>query len=311
MGWAYAVMCLIYGTTFLAIRAGDMAGMPPLLFAALRFSAAGILTLLVVVGRDRSALPTSARAYLGLASVGLFNTTAVFSIVYIVEQYVPSSYAALLSATMPLLVMLLGGISNKQTITHLQYIGLILGFFGVFAIAWPGFQTGVPHWIASTVALVAAQVMAAIGSLQSRKILAQGMSPFVVNGFQVLFGGLGLFVLAAMTGTLSLSGVHDWREGLVALAYLTVFGSMVAASIFFWLVKRASALLASTWTYVSPIIAIGVGSLWFHEPVYWLTGLGTVGILGGVFLVNLQAFRTVYRTRLHRRQHVVETVEQE
>jgi drug/metabolite transporter (DMT)-like permease len=303
MIWVYSMMCLIYGTTFLAIRAGDVAGMPPFLFAALRFAAAGVVTLLFMLLRDRTAFPREARVYWRLVSVGFFNTTAVFAIVYDVEQYVPSGYAALMAATMPFMVMLIGRVFDKHSISLMQYIGLFLGFVGVLAIAWPGLRSGVPHWIASTIALVVAQVMAAIGAMQSRKILAEGTSPFVVNGFQVLFGSVGLFVLAVSLEGFSLRSVHAWGTGLMALLYLTVFGSIVASTFYFWLVKRTDALVASTWTYVSPVIAVAVGSYWYNEPVYALTIVGTVVILGGVFTLNLRAFREVYRqhAKLNRR----------
>lgn len=294
MMWAYSIMCLIYGTTFLAIRAGDLAGMPPFSFAAVRFFVAGVVTLSFVLVRNRGALPRTAKAYVDLAKIGFFNTTVVFAIVYFVEQYVPSSYAALMGATMPFMVMLLGRVTQKQTITLLQSIGLGVGFMGVLAVAWPGVLAGVPHWVISTMALVGAQVAAAVGTLQSRKILAQGMSPFVVNGFQVLFGGVGLFLIAGFTGGLSFRSVHAWGMGIWALIYLTVFGSIIASTIYFWFVQRSSALLASTWTYVSPVIAVTVGYFWFHEPVYVLTILGTVAILSGVLLLNLQTFRNLY-----------------
>lgn len=295
--WAYSIMCLIYGTTFLAIRAGDLAGMPPFSFAAVRFFVAGVVTLSFVLVRNRGALPRTAKAYVDLAKIGFFNTTVVFAIVYFVEQYVPSSYAALMGATMPFMVMLLGRVTQKQTITLLQSIGLGVGFMGVLAVAWPGVLAGVPHWVISTMALVGAQVAAAVGTLQSHKILAQGMSPFVVNGFQVLFGGVGLFLIAGFTGGLSFRSVHAWGMGIWALIYLTVFGSIIASTIYFWLVQRSSALLASTWTYVSPVIAVAVGYFWFHEPVYVLTILGTVAILSGVLLLNLQTFRNLYLAR--------------
>ena len=298
--WAYSLMCLIYGTTFLAIRVGDLAGMPPFLFAGARFFIAGVVTLSFVFLRNKGAIPRTKKAYLDLAKVGIFNTTLVFAIVYFVEQYVPSSYAALMGATMPFMVMLLGRVTQKQTITLLQFIGLGVGFIGVLAVAWPGIRAGVPHWVFNTLVLVVAQVAAAIGTLQSRKVLADGMSPFVVNGFQVLFGGIGLFLIAGFTGGLSLRHVHEWGMGLWALTYLTVFGSIVASTIYFWLVQKSSALLASTWTYVSPVIAVAVGYFWFHEPVYVLTIVGTVAILGGVLLLNLQAFRSLYLVRKKR-----------
>ncbi len=296
---AYILMCLIYGTTFLAIRAGDEAGMPPFLFAALRFAAAGLMTVGFVWFRNKTSMPRGGNTYWDLAVVGFFNTTAVFAIVYYVEQYVPSGYAALMAATMPFLVVVIERIAYKQTITLLQLVGLLSGFAGVLAIAWPGIRDGVPHWLTCTVVLLVAEIMAAIGAVKSRKILGQGTSPFVVNGFQVLFGSGGLFVLALFTGDYAFPRLHSLTAGLAALLYLTVFGSMIASTLYFWLVKRTGTLLASTWTYVSPVIAVVVGYLWYREPVDVLTIVGTVLILSGVFTLNFRGFRDVYRTQIH------------
>jgi drug/metabolite transporter (DMT)-like permease len=298
MVWAYTLMCLIYGTTFLAIRAGDDAGMPPFLFAALRFAAAGLMTLGFVYFRNKGSLPRRARTYWDLALVGFFNTTAVFAIVYYVEQFVPSGYAALMGATMPFLVVVIERVTYKQTITVVQCAGLLSGFAGVLAIAWPGIRDGVPHWLTCTVALLVAEIAAAIGAVKSRRILDQGTSPIVVNGFQVLFGSGGLFVLAAFTGDYAFPHLHSVAAGLSALLYLTVFGSMVAATLYFWLVKRAGTLLASTWTYVSPVIAVVVGHLWYREPMYTLTIVGTVLILSGVFALNFRGFRDAFRAHV-------------
>jgi drug/metabolite transporter (DMT)-like permease len=304
MIWAYTLVCVIYGTTFLAIRVGDDAGMPPFFFAAARFAAAGFVTLLFVLLRDRSTLPRTAKVYGYLLSIGVFNTTIVFAIVYHVEQFVPSGYAALMAATMPFMVMLLGSITNKQTITLVQVFGLVLGFVGVMAIAWPGIEAGVPHWWSSTVWLLLAQIAAAIGTVQSRKLLDEGTSPFVVNGFQVLFGSIGLFVLAGLTGGMSFAHVHALWSGIAALLYLTLFGSIVAATLYFWLVRRTNALIASSWTYVSPVIAVLVGFVWLHERIYVLTVVGTAVILVGVFLLNQHAFREALRTQVTTRRQV-------
>lgn len=310
--WAYAAMCLIYGTTFLAIRVGDEAGMPPFLFAALRFAAAGLVMLFIMYlrnlylrnrgdlgnradSRHTTSFPDSWRAYGSLLSLGFFTTTSVFAIVYYVEQYVPSGYAALMAATMPFLVMLLGRLRGKQLITGMQYVGLCIGFLGVLAIAWPGLKSGVPHWITMTLVLLIAQVMAAIGAVQSGRVLAQGISPFVVNGFQVVFGSIGLFILAAVTGGMSLQAVHPVGAAVESLLYLTILGTMVASTLFYLVIKRAGALLASTWTYVSPVIAVVAGHLMLGEPVYTWTVVGTAGILLGLVVLNYRGLRAAIR----------------
>lgn len=301
--WAYVSMCLIYGTTFLGIRIGDEAGMPPFLFGALRFGAAGVFTLIIIALRNRAAFPRTWSLYGRLVSVGLFTTTGVFAIVYDAENYVPSGYAALMSATMPFLVMILGRMFYQQAIIRVQYLALAIGFIGVFAIAWPGLHQGIPHWLFTTIALIIAQILASIGALQSRRIMANGLSPFVVNGFQLLFGGLGLFLLTVFTEGLSFRNVHAVGAGVSALLYLTIAGSMIASTLFYWLVSRVGTLIASTWTYVSPLIAVVAGHLWLSERIYPLTIVGTVGIIVGLILLNIQVFRKMAKNRMHWLEH--------
>lgn len=297
MVWAYGLMCLIYGTTFLAIRAGDDAGMPPLLFAALRFFTAGVVTLVFYWLRHRTTFPRSVRTLGRLALVGLFNTTGVFAIVYTCEQYVSSGYAALMGATMPFFVVLLGRATGNVRLTRLQWFGLIVGFFGVLLVAWPGLQAGFAHFAVCTGALIVSQMMAATGALLSGRLLKDGTSSFVVNGFQLFFGGLALFLLAAVAGEFALSQPVVWSEGLVALGYLTVLGSLVGSSLFFLLVKRVGTLFPSTWTYVSPVIAVVAGYLVLDERVYLWTLVGAAAILCGVSMMNLRAFQTAWKAR--------------
>ncbi|WP_284285365.1 DMT family transporter [Alicyclobacillus fastidiosus] len=249
--------------------------------------------------RHRTTFPTSMRTLGRLALVGLFNTTGVFAIVYVCEQYVSSGYAALMGATMPFFVVLLGRATGNVRLTRLQSLGLMVGFLGVLLVAWPGLHTGFAHFALCTTALILSQMMAAVGALLSGRLLKDGTSSFVVNGFQLSSGGFALFLLAAITGEFTSSQSVVWSDGLVALGYLTVLGSLVASSLFFVLVKRVGALFPATWTYVSPVIAVIAGHLVLHERVYLWTIAGAAAILCGVLMMNLRAFQTAWKVRRH------------
>jgi drug/metabolite transporter (DMT)-like permease len=298
MIWAYISVCLIYGTTFWAIRAGDEAGMPPFLFASVRFAVAGMIILLAVYFHGTNSFPRSSKVYAKLALIGVFNTTSVFAVVYLVEQYIPSCYTALMASTMPIVTLILGNIRHNEGLTRIQYVGLVCGFIGMFIVAWTGITQDIPHWILSSIALIVVHVLAAIGVMQSRSLSASRISPSVISGFQALFGSIGLFLLAAVTKGLSLQHVSSWHAGLWALLYLTFFGSVIASTLYFWLVKVIGPTIASTWTYVSPIVAIIVGHFWDHEQITTWTVVGTAVILSGILMSNLQSLRVAFRQKL-------------
>lgn len=292
--FSYVLMCLIYGTTFLCIRIGDVAGMPPLLFAAIRFGSAGAITILFSLIASRHLFPRNWRVYARLCVTGLFTTTGVFSIVYEVETRVPSGYAAIVSALMPFAVVVLGLVFYRQRYTGIQYVGMLCAFLGVVVVALPGIEERVSGWLLMTAGLLVAQFFAAFGALQSRAILDTGVSPFVVNGFQLFFGGLGLFVLSLVAEPFSLRGVHDVGAAIGSLAYLTLFGSLIGSTLFYVVVARVGTVIASTWTYVSPVVALFVGHFVLGEKLYLSTLVGTAIILGGVCLLNVPSFRAKF-----------------
>jgi drug/metabolite transporter (DMT)-like permease len=100
----------------------------------------------------------------------------------------------------------------------------------------------------------------AIGAILSKRLLSNGVSPITVNGFQLLFGGMGLLFLSGFCEPFPRFGplpAGAWGS----LVYLTLFGSVIASGIYYWLIESTNPLFPSTWFYVSPVIALFVGAL--------------------------------------------------
>jgi len=76
-----------------------------------------------------------------------------------------------------------------------------------------------------------------------------------------------------------------------SLLYLIIFGSMIGHSIYYWLVSRTNPVFPSTWLYISPVIAVTLGVILYHEYISWLTGIGTLTIIAGTVLVNFETLR--------------------
>jgi len=283
---AYLLMCLIYGTTFLAIKVGLSAGFPPFLFAGVRFLLAGLVVLAVLRARG-VVLPRGRESLRSLALIGLGNTLIPFACLYSAQRYIPSGVAAMLTSTGPALVTLFLIALERRRPEPLQWVGLGVGLAGVWLLMLPTLQPG-SYSSATLVAagtVLLAQIAAAWATVYSKRVLSRGVAPLAMSGAQMVFGGAGLLLLslAAERGPLLFT---DAPRALAALAYLMVMGSMVGSGIYFWLVKKTGPVFPSTWLYVSPMIALLLGARVLGEPLQASSLGGAVLVLGGVLLTN-------------------------
>ena len=288
---ALAIVYVVWGSTYLAIRyAVDT--MPPLLSAGVRFLAAGLILLAVVVAvRGRAALRMS-RAQAATAAVsGVLLLCGGNGLVSVAEQRVDSGLAALLVACIPLWIVvlrvLLGDRPGLATAG-----GVVLGFAGVTLIFVPG--DGGETDLGYAALCVLAALSWAVGSLlvTRRPVPAD---PLTLTTVEMLAGRLALLVVSPAVGELRGFSVADVSgTSWLAVAYLIVFGSLVAFTAYVWLLGNAPVSLVSTYAYVNPAVAVLLGVLIADER---LTG-ATLG--GG--LVVLAAIAVVV-TAESRRQH--------
>ncbi len=283
---AYVLMCLIYGTTFLAIKLGLQSGVPPFLFAGIRFGAAGVLILLFLYVR-KAAFPRTVKEWFDLAGLGTCMTGIPFAALYWGEQYISSGLAALLTASGPMMVLLINLVVEKKTPVIRQYAGLLIGGAGIYLVVLPHLQIGYSlEWLIGAVAILLSEIAFAWGAVFSKRLLSSGLAPLAVNGFQMAFGSLGLLILSLLFEPHD-AGAFASTTVWGSLVYLAGFGSIVASGIYYWLVKRTNPLFPTTWVYVSPVIALFVGALLLNEPIYPASIAGTVMIISGVVLTNL------------------------
>ncbi|BBB92379.1 MAG TPA: EamA family transporter [Methylomusa anaerophila] len=279
----YGLMCVIFGTTFLAIKVGVEAGAPPFLFAALRFFISGAIILAAF--RATNAKVALTRAQGGdVIFIGMTMTAILFGCLYWGEQFISSSAAALLSATSPLLIALLEYIKGSREAAAVKACGLILAFFGVSIALAPSLNGESSEMALLAIFIILlSEVTCALGTMRSRKVMESGLNPFVLNGWQMIVGGLALTGLSAAT--------EDWRfsysnDVYVSWLYLIVFGSLIGHGSYYWLVRKAGPLLPSTWTYVSPVIAQFAGYYWLTEQLSVWSFAGLALVLLGVFFIG-------------------------
>ena len=282
----YGLMCLIFGTTFLAIKVGIEAGAPPFLFAGMRFFIAGVIVL-AAVKLAQGEIGIKAGKRRDVLLVGLFMTGTMFGCLYWGERYVSSSIAALLAATTPLMIGIVEWLQGSRESIWIKGCGLLISFIGVGFAVLPALGVEVTkEALLAVIVILAAEVGCVFGTMTAKRVLSAGLNPFVLNGWQMLIGGTALILLSLVTEpakvVLNSNIVWSW-------AYLVVLGSLAGHGSYYWLVHRTGPLLPSTWTYISPVIAQFVG---YYVLAEYLSGYSFIGVrlvLGGVFLVSRAA----------------------
>jgi drug/metabolite transporter (DMT)-like permease len=295
---AYIILCSIFGTTFLAVKSGINAGFAPFMFAGLRFLIAG-LVLVSYTGIRGMLRGLGKQDWLQVGLIGLAMTTGKFAALYWAMQYISSGSSALLVAIFPIMVVIASYLIQRDRITGLQRLGLLLGFAGVYLIV--DMRVAGNGWIVGAAAIMAGEFINAMGAVYSRQVLNRGISPVVLNGVQMLVGSIGLIVLSLLWETAPLPSL-DPRLGWLAMWYLVVAGSIIGAGIYYWLIKMMGPLIPSTWSYVSPVIALVVGMVVLNETVTTRSWFGAAVVLTGVVLTNYEAFSGLWRMKMHAEQ---------
>lgn len=288
---AYAILCLIFGTTFLAIKVGIMGGFLPFFFAGLRFALAGLVTLAILRLRGVS-IPRMSRQYWSILAVGLANTGATYATLFWAEQYLSSGLAAIFSACMPLLSMLL--VVGSVRLKPLQFVGVAAGLAGVGLTMAPSLELSHSRsTLIAVIVLLAGQMCYAWGSLKARKLMQQGIHSLALNGLQMFIGGAAMLLASAIFEPHNFAAITPQAWG--AFLYLLVIGSVVGHGLYFFLVGRAGALFAATWTYISPIIATFAGAWLLDESLTVATLLGVALALTGVAFTDPASAQELWR----------------
>jgi drug/metabolite transporter (DMT)-like permease len=284
---AFVAIYTIWGTTYLAIRVA-VTTMPAFLMAGTRFLIAGTVAFTYLRLR-RVPLP-SRLEWRSAAMIGAFLLVGGNGLVTWSEQQVPSSFAALVVATVPLWMTLFDWLFYQGPAPNKQIgLGLGMGIFGIVLLIGPGQLRGPAafDWI-SLVVLLLAPVLWSIGSLQSRRA-QQPENVFMTTAMEMLAGGALLIIAGLLTNEASQLNVSSISsDSWLALLYLTVFGSIVALTAYVWLLKTVRPTRVATYTYVNPVIAVFLGWLVLSEPITKQTLTAVVVIILAVMLITSQ-----------------------
>ncbi|MEW5784597.1 MAG: EamA family transporter [Bacillota bacterium] len=279
---SYLVVCIVWGSTYLAIRVG-VTDMPFLVFAGIRFTAAGIL-ILTASKIKGWAFPKTKKEYGILILVGLLLLFISNGLICWAEQWLESGLTALLIATLPLFMASIEFmLPHGQRPGWLGWAGLLIGFGGVAYLVSPQISLE-GHTFPAMLAVIGASLTWSVGSIFLRRQTIKGaMMPIV--GIQKLTAGIAFFLAAALSGDYSLSGAS--AKGFIALLYLIFFGSILAYTAYNYMIKEIPAAKAGTYAYINPVVAVALGALILQEVITFQNILAAVIILGGVILVQV------------------------
>ena len=281
------VLYVVWGSTYLGIAIAVQT-IPPFLMAATRFLIAGTVLLGWSWARAGTAfVPPTRREWRDSIVVGALLLGGGMGLVAWGEQTIPSGIAALLIAMMPVWVAILGRAFLGERLPRLAVVGIVVGFGGVAILVGPTAlgQAGALD-AAGLAALILSPLAWSTGSLFASHRAVLPRAPLVATGAQMLAGGAVLTVMALVTGEYGrFTPAAVSPASVAALVYLTVIGSLLAFTVYGWLLRVAPLPLIATYAYVNPVVAVILGAVILSEPIEPRTVIAGAVIVAAVALI--------------------------
>ena len=284
----YALICLIWGSTWLAIKVG-LDGVPPFLAAGLRFLLAAAIVGTVLAAR-RKPIVLTRDDKVCVISLGVLVFWLDYALVYWAELHISSGLTAVLFSTMPLMTALLSVFwTRSERLSLRKSTGILVGIAGTGLLFWPHEHLGLMQALGMLAALMGS-LCAAI-NLVMMKRYGNHSDPFVLN---FLGMGIGAACLLVMSALLERSAVITWAPGnVLAIVYLSLFGSVIAFTAYYYLIKQMDATVVSLSTLIIPIVALALGRTFLGETVTPTAVFGIITILAGVGTAMLPVSRAL------------------
>ena len=286
---ALLIVYVVWGSTYLGI-AIMIETLPPLLAAGVRYGTAGLLLLGALVAQARlrrNAAPIERPTRAHWRSAVIVGTLLLLGGnggVVLAELYIPSGIAAVLISTMPIWLAVFDALLNRRRPSGLVIGGLVAGIVGVAILLAPLEQVGRIDPFGVGLVLLA-EISWAAGSIYAQRAPLP-RSALLGTGLEMLAGGVALVVGGVLLGEIARTNVEAFSvRSLLALAYLIVFGSIVAFSAYTWLLANAPVTTVGTYAYVNPIVAVALGAMILNEPITPRTLLASAIIVGAVVAI--------------------------
>jgi len=283
--FAFALVYVFWGSTYLAIGIADEEHLPPAVMCAIRFFIAGPLMLAGCAAFGRKIRITLDEA-LRLATIGcLLLVGGNFGLAW-AEQWVPTGFAALIVAVTPIWFLLLETfVFRGERLSRRGLVGVALGIAGIAVLFWPKFEyraAGIMPLLGGCTVLLSTFSWS-LGSVLSRRWQMK-VDPFSATGWEMLFAAIGNAIVALGSG--EYHHIVITGRGMAAVLYLVVFGSWVGYSAYIWLLKHVPSPKVATYAYVNPLVAVFLGWALHNEPLDVFILSGAAVIVVGIALVT-------------------------
>ena len=288
--FALALVCFLWGTTWLASKEGVKHIPDALQMAGIRqflggfFYVCFFLYKKVPLPKGKEWIPILVLCFLNFIMSNGLSTLAL-------QYKISAGLGAIIGAIFPLWIVVIGLFSAKSRIPMMAITGLLIGFGGVCVIFYdhlnefrdPQFRWGI-------ILSVIATWTWAIATLYTKK-QAVNFNPYFGVGLQMVIGGIALYSFSSATGRAIPLTEIPWQSW-GAIAYLVIFGSLIAFICYLYALQNLPTEQASIYAYINPIVAVVLGSIVFDENLTIYLAIGGIVTLLGVYLVN-KAFKII------------------
>src|SRR4030067_116679 len=283
----FSLICLAWGSTWGVIRLG-LESLTPFISVGLRFTLASILILIVMKFRNvKIQMDNIALRLYFIMGFGSF--VIPFGLVYWAEQFVPSGLSAVLFAVYPFFVVLFSYLAiPSEVIGFSRIFGIVFAFTGIITIFYDGLNIDIASYIWGMFAIVLSGIMQA-GNAVTLKKYGQHLDPLSMNFIPMIMAGISLVIIGVLVEDTS-KLIFD-SKAFFSIIYLAVFGTVLTFTSYYWLLKRVSVILLSLIAFITPILALIIGWIFFAEKLSDRVLAGSVLVLLGLLAANFSTFK--------------------
>ena len=286
--FALALVCVLWGTTWIASKEG-VRHMPALQLAGIRQFIAGLIyvAFFLIKGaslpKGKEWIPVLVLSFLNFIMSNGLSTWGV--------KYISAGLGSIMGAIFPLWLVVIGLFASREKLPQKAIIGLLLGFSGVCIIFYEHLEDFfIPDFRFGIILSLIATWTWAFATLYTKQ-QAASFNPYFSLGLQMLISGITLISFTSVTGNAVSISQIPW-ESWTAIAYLIIFGSLLAFIAYLYALQNLPTEQASIYAYINPIVAVLCGWLIFNERITIFITVGGLVTLLGVYLVD-KAFKAV------------------
>ena len=277
----FLIVCLIWGTTWSAVRIG-LHSIPPVLSAGLRFALASVVLWLFMKWKKYT-IPLGWKFWRLITILCLTAFSLPFGLIYWGQARVDSGISSVLFATFPLWVALLSHfLLTGERLTLRRIAGIAAGFCGVLVILKPDVSLSAVN-IPGTIAILSGAFLQATALIALRKY-GQEYNSVVLNLFSMLFSSVLLIGWSLLIENYSHIIIDD--AAIFSILYLALFGTVLSFVIYFWMAQHVEAVVLSLSAFITPVVALFAGVLILKENITINVYAGSLLVLMGVFITS-------------------------